>query len=114
AGDQLGGEMTFANAVRFSGGSTYIDKMVLTNRSTQLGAVMAMIFQAASTPASDNAPNSWSDANMELCVAQLMLSPTLTSANNQTLQWEGYHKVKCSATSLFVNLVTLSGHTFFG
>lgn len=114
AGDQMGAEMTFANAARYSGGTAIVEKLYLTNRSVQLGGVLAVVSGAASTPASDNAASAWSDANNELGVAVLPLTPMLTSANNQILSWSGYEPIKCSATSLFVNLVTLSTHTFFG
>lgn len=115
SGDVLGGEMTFTNAARFSGGTAAIDKIIAINNSVQLGAVDAFIFDQASTPASDNAANSWSDANMAHCVGVVPLYPAATSALNQVLSWSaaGGEKIKCNSTSTFIVFVTRSDSTFF-
>lgn len=113
-GDVLGAEMTFANAARISGGGGTLRKIVLINNDTQLGAVDLFLFDSASTPASDNNANSWSDANMQKNVGVIPLVPYATSALNQVLMWEGDSDYSCAATSLFGVLVTRSGHTFFG
>lgn len=113
AGDVMGTEMTFANAARISAGGGTLRKIVAINNATQLGAVDLFLFDSASTPAADNAANSWSDANMAKCVGIVPLVPT-TSALNQTLTWVGDEDYSCAATSLFGVLVTRSGHTFFG
>jgi hypothetical protein len=88
----------------------------LENHSTQLGATTMYIANAASTPAADNAANSWSDANMRLMqVVYAMPAPT-TSALNQFVYvgnlWLPF--TTNASASLFLNVVTNTGHTFFG
>lgn len=112
-GDVLGAEISFTNAVRISGGRGIIESATLLDKSAVIGAVDLLLFNAASTPASDNAANSWSDTNMELLEGVISFSP-VTSALNRYAHWTGAMPYQATATTLFGVLVTRSGHTFFG
>lgn len=113
-GDVLGSEMSFANAARISGGRGIIEKAVLLDKSDIIGPVDLFLFNAASTPASDNAANSWSDSNMELLEGIISFPSPYDSALNRVATWSGYLPFQCAATTLFGVMVTRSGHTFFG
>lgn len=113
AGDQLGSEITVASAALYSGGSGQILSVNLIDYAKVVGAVDIFVFNAASTPAADNAANSWADQTGLMGVINLP-SP-LASANQSvaTVTNVGLGYV-CAASSLFLNLVTRSGHTWFG
>lgn len=114
SGDQLGAQLTFTNAVRVSGSRGVIEGAVLTDDSAVVGPVDAFLFRSTSTPAADNAANSWSDADMQNCVGVISLPQPYSSALNRVSTWSGAIPFGCAATSLFVCLVTRSDHTFFG
>lgn len=115
AGDQLGGEMTFAGAVAVSGGTGVIQSAVLLDKANILGAADLFLFDSASTPAGDNLANAWSDANMLKCQGIINFPTPTASANNRVavVPYVGIG-IKPAVTSLFGVLVTRAGHTFFG
>lgn len=116
AGDVLGTELTFANCARFSGGGTQLISASITDRAKILGAVDLYIFDRASTPAADNAANSWADADMDNLVTVINFGALIASALNGAAVAVGGLPVVANpnATSLFGVLVTRSAHTFFG
>lgn len=114
SGDVLGGEMSFTNAVRTSGGRATIEGAVLVDAAAVIGAVDLFLFRAASTPAADNAANSWADADMLNCVGVISFPGAYQSALNRVAVWNGLQRIGCAATTLFGVLVTRSDHTFFG
>ncbi len=114
AGDVLGAEMSFTNAVRTSGGRAAIEGAVLVDKAAVIGAVDLFLFRAASTPAADNAANSWADADMLNCVGVVSFPGPYPSALNRVAMWQGAQPFGCAATTLFGVLVTRSDHTFFG
>jgi hypothetical protein len=115
AGDMLGTELTLTNMCVNTGGTGTIVSATLVDYAKVTGAVDCYLFSAASSPAADNAANSWADANMLTCVGILNFGTPITSALNSTAVLNnvglGY---TCAATSLFANFVTRTGHTFFG
>lgn len=115
ADDQLGTELTFANAARFSGGSGIIQSATLLDDAAIVGTVDLYLFDQTVTPASDNAAAAFSDADMQNCLGIITFPPPTTDANNgiSTVNVSGLAYV-CNGTSLFGSLVTRSGHTFFG
>lgn len=115
AGDQLGTEITLSNMTRTGKGCTIVSA-TLIDKAKVLASVDAFLFSAATTPAADNAANSWSDADMLNCLGILHFADLVQSGNNYILQ-----ALNCpitvkpgSSTSIFCDLVTRSGHTFFG
>ena len=115
AGDQLGTELTFASIVRTGKGCT-IQSATLIDKAKVIGAVDLFLFNAATTPASDNAANAWSDADMANCIGVLHFTDILQSANNYVVLGTNAPIVlkPGSGTSIFGDLVTKTGHTFFG
>lgn len=115
AGDQLGTELTVASVFRTGRGATIVSACLI-DKAKVIGAVDAFLFSVATTPAADNAANAWSDADMLLCQGVIHLNDVIASANNYiALATNLPFVVKPgSGTSLFVDLVTRSGHTFFG
>lgn len=113
-GDVLGSELSFTSAARISGGRGVIESATLLDKSDVIGAVDLYLFNAASTPAADNAANSWSDANMELLEGIIHFATPVDSALNRVGHWYGAIPYQCAATTLFGVMVTRSGHTFFG
>lgn len=120
AGDQVGTEMTFATAAQASAGGGIIVSATVIDLSNKINAgdFELWLFNAASTPAADNAAASWTDANMALKVAggpiifrqsdwKIM---TNNSTNTQDNLMMGYN---CAAQALFGNFVTRQANTFF-
>lgn len=118
-GDQLGTEITLTGAGAANAGYGAIIGVELIDYSDILGAVDMFVFYDTTTPASDNAANSWSDAdaNKNIPGSPIMLPAPIDSANNRsggaTNLWIPY---KCGSghSNLYCDLVTRSGHTFFG
>jgi hypothetical protein len=113
-GDMLGTQWSFASAVATSGGLGVIEGLVLLDESDIIGAVDLLLFNASVTQAADNAPNSWSDADMANCVGVISLPPAYDSALNRVISWSGALPIKLAATTLYAGFVTRSAHTFFG
>lgn len=114
AGDQLGTQLTFANASRASGQGGTIRTATLLNANSIVGAVDLFLFDRSVTVATDNAANSFSDADMAFCLGVLSFPVPVTSGANSlsTIEFSGL-SFTTSATSLFGAMVTRSGHTFF-
>lgn len=117
AGDMLGSELTLANAAAVVGDGGFITSIQVEDHSKIVGALDLRFFNAASTPAADNAANSWSDANARLqVVGQPVAAPTVSALNAIGYTGGLMLKYKCdpASSSLFLNVITLAGHTFFG
>lgn len=114
SGDAMGAEMQFAEAVRASGGLGRITGALLLDKAKVIGAVDLFLFDRSVTPASDNAANSWSDADMAFCVGVIEFPGPKQSANNYIGQASGLPMpYRCNATTLFGYLVTRTGNGFF-
>jgi hypothetical protein len=108
AGDMLGAEQTVTNAASSSGGSGVITSIMVQNSSTNVtGALDLRFFNAASTPAADNAANSWSDANSRLQVIQYQIGAPIASANNSSITagnlWLDFDTA--GSANLFLNVI---------
>lgn len=113
AGDVLGTEFTFALA-RAAGRGVVITSAVLYDKAQRVGAVDLYLFQTASSPAADNAPNSWADSVIPIGIIQFG-APIASALNNAGLPTAGLPLiVKSSTVNIFGVLVTRTGHTFFG
>lgn len=114
-GDQVGTQFTVANAALATGGGGYIEAAWVNDETAIVGNLRLWVFNASVTPASDNAAFSISDADAEkLACPPIELGPALSAGLSNTPYWIGSMPFVASATSLFVLIQTLSGHTFFG
>jgi hypothetical protein len=115
AGDQVGTQITLANAARLSGGSGTIVGATLIDQSDIIGAYDLVIFDSSVTLAADNAAFAISDADSLKIVALIQLAGAFDLTNNRVAQ--AYNLAipyVCSGgTSLFAALITRAGHTFF-
>lgn len=113
-GDQMGTEVTLAST-RTARGIT-IQSAVAIDKAKVLGAFDLFIFNAATTPASDNAANSWSDADMINCLGVIHFTDVMTSANNYAIMATNLPLVlkPTSGTSLYFDFVTRTANVFFG
>jgi hypothetical protein len=70
SGDCLGGLMTLSNAARFTGGGGTINSIrVLDKTQAQRAAMSLLFFSSSVSPAGDNAPAAFTDADMANLVA---------------------------------------------
>lgn len=112
-GDQLGA------IISFNIGSTnaIILSAVLTDKSNIVGAVDAFIFDRSVTLASDNAagPNV-SDADSLFTLGVINFPYPIAAGSNRisSIDSLGIGVVANASTTIYVALVTRSGHTFFG
>lgn len=111
-GDQLGALMTFTMATA----TGIITGAVLTDKSNIVGAVDAFIYDRSVTLAADNAPDSISDADSFFKLGVIPFpQPTPQSLNRGGhVDSLGIAYVANATTVICVQLVTRSGHTFFG
>jgi hypothetical protein len=113
-GDMLGTEVSLTNAAGSSGGSGVVTGIHVVDADKIIGALDIRLFNSASTPAADNAANSWSDANALKQVAGVQIGPPVVSANNGTISATGlWIPYTCAVSTLFLNVITLAAHTFF-
>lgn len=73
-GDVLGGQLTFANAARYSGGSGRIKTITILDKTQAQRAPMGLaLFDRSVTVPADNAPFTISDADMANCLGVIDL-----------------------------------------
>lgn len=87
SGDVLGAEMTMTISERGGGPlGGYVVGATVTDDSDVIGALDLFFFEAASSPAADNAANSWSDGTFATLVGVLSIATTvIDSANNKAM-----------------------------
>jgi len=114
AGDQLGTQLTFANAARASGGSGVVVGLTIVDVNDIIGPVDLVLFDSSVTLAADNAAFAVSDADA-LKVVQLIPTAVFDIGSNRVSQIMGLAipYVCNGGTSLFGGLLTRTGHTFF-
>jgi hypothetical protein len=115
AGDQVGTQISLANAARASGGTGVIVGVELVDQSDIIGAYDVVFTRASITPAADNAAFSISDANALEVVGIAQLAGSFDIGNNRIAQAYNLSiPYDCSGgTTLYANLITRVGHTFF-
>jgi hypothetical protein len=115
AGDQVGVQITFANAARATSGGGTIVGATLIDQSDIMGPVDLVIFDATATLAADNAAFAISDADSVDVVAVIQLSGAIDLGANRIVQSTSIAipYVCNGGTSLFGALITRSAHTFF-
>ena len=107
AGDSLHtAVLSFANAVRVSGGTGRIRKLVVVDQDLQSAAGELWLFSATVTPAAANAAHSISDADAALCVGVIPFGTYYASALNSISVASPDLPISCAATTLFGILVT--------
>lgn len=115
AGDQIGAQITLANAARASGMGGTIVGAVLIDRSDIMGPVDLVFTDSSITLAGDNAAYAISDADSLKLVALVQLSGAYDLTNNRIAQ--AYNiaipYVCAGSTSLYCSIITRIGHTFF-
>lgn len=107
AGDQLGNQFELANAARVSGGTGRITSVMLLDEADVLGACTVLFFDRSVTPATDNNPASFSDADLLFLVGVAELAQVTDTANNRAVVAHNLSiPYTCNATSLFANVIT--------
>ena len=114
ANDQLGTQLTFANAVRQNGATGVIQSATLLDQAAVIGAVDLYLFDRSVTLAGDNVAAAFSDADMLFCLGIISFPAPQGGTGNSISTVVSGLGIMPSATSLFGALVTRSGHTFFG
>lgn len=116
AGDQVGTQLTFANAARSSGGGGMIVGCVLISAADITGPYDLLLTDSSITLAADNAAFAISDADALKIVGLVQMSGAFDIGNNRIAQiYNLAMPYVCSGgTSLFGGLITRSAHTFFG
>lgn len=80
SGDVVGGQMTFTNAARVSGGSGVIQSITVLDRSqAQRASIDLVFFDRSVTIAADNAAFATSDADMANCLGVVSIGPYNTA-----------------------------------
>ena len=115
AGDQVGTQVSLTGAARASGGSGTIVAVQLIDQSDIIGAYDVVFSRASITPASDNAAFAISDADSLNVVGLVALAGAYDIGNNRIAQATNLAvPYDCSGgTTLYANLITRYGHTFF-
>lgn len=118
--DQLGTILSWASAVRASGGTGTITGATLLDKAAVVQAVDLYLFNQSVTLAADNAQADFSDADMDSCMGVIAFPPptkakTGTTPSNTIATISGLGMpFECSgSTTLYGALVTRSGHGFF-
>lgn len=116
-GDQMGTEVTVANGARYTGGSALIVGAIATsNAAATPGFPFDLyIFNAATTPASNNAAAAWSDADIAKLGGVISFPPMQFRTNNGFCQATlgAPVQIDAAATSVFVDLVARGAITVF-
>lgn len=105
--------LSFANAVRVSGGSGVVDKLIVVDKDLQSAAGELWLFSASVTPAAANAAHSISGADAALCVGVIPFGTYYASALNAVSVAKDVRlPFVVAATSLFGILVTRGTPTY--
>lgn len=114
-GDMLGTIWSAAMPASFpSGGTGLITGVTFTSKTTTIGGVDIYVFNASVSQAADNAANSWSDADMLKLEAVIPVPAPIVSALNATVSVPVQVPFQLAATTIYLCVVTRTGHTFFG
>jgi hypothetical protein len=117
AGDAVGGKMSFANAVRVSGGSGIIQSVRLVDQAKQSTAIDIIFFEAdISTTVTDNAALDLADADALLAIGHVSIAATdycaLSDNSFATKTAIGLPFKLASGTTLYAAMVARGTPTF--
>jgi len=107
AKDAVGGLLTFANAVRVSGGSAVLNTVIIKDNDDEKAGLELWLFNADPTVVADNAAMDFTDANMLKCVGIVPISTSdyYSLADNGAACVRGIGlQFQCAVTSLFGQL----------
>jgi hypothetical protein len=117
SGDQLGEQITLAGAARNQGGGGYITGIVLIDAADVMGAVDVVFSRASITPAANNAPATFSDADALniVGVVSIVAAGVVDLGGNRTCSANSVRiPYDCGdGTALYVNLITRTGNAVF-
>jgi hypothetical protein len=111
-GDQLGAIISFnlgaAGVLNVSG--------ILVDKANIVGGVTAVIFDRSVTLAADNAAYAISDADALFEIGRIELPGVPTGGNNRSPGVDSIAQILVpnASNTVYVALITRSGHTFFG
>lgn len=115
AKDAVGGMMTFANAVRASGGHGVINSVTIVDKDSENAQLELWLFNADPSGVADNAPMDFADSDMAKLVGVIPIS----TADYYTLLDNGAACVRgallqfdCAVTSLFGQLKCVGTPTY--
>lgn len=112
AGDTLGTILTVANAARTSGGTGVIRGLRMLDKGDVTGMIDVLFFRSTVTLALDNAVFAISDADADAFIGMVTVN-MVDIGNNRVGNVNCFMPYDCAATSLFVAMITRTGHTFF-
>lgn len=114
AGDQVGAQLTFANAARVSGGTGTIVGATLLDKNDIILSYDLVITRSSIGLAADNAAYAITDTDAEAIIGIIQFNGALDIGNNRFSSAMGLAiPYDCAATDLFGGLITRVGHTFF-
>lgn len=118
SGDQLGTEITCAPSGAAASAFFVVDSITLIDYSKVLGAVDLRLFNAATTPAADNAAYAWSDADSNKLIpgGVVNLGAPVADANNSVVAIPNeWIKGRLDGSAQFyLDLITRSANAVFG
>ena len=104
--------LSFASAVRISGGTGRVRKLLVIDKDLQSAAGELWLFSASVTPAAANAAHSISDGDAALCIGVIPFGTYYASALNSISIANVDVPISCAATTLFGILVTRGTPTY--
>ncbi len=115
ANDALGGLLTFANAVRVSGGECTIRSIMIKDLASQDGEIDLVFFDRTFTATADNAAFDPSDADLANCVGHIKIrvSDYVDFADNSIATRDNLGlAMTLNGTSLFAQAVLRTAETY--
>lgn len=115
SGDSLGGEMAFAGAVRATGGTGEIRKVVVWDQGNQKAQIDLVFFdRALSVTPTNNTAIDIPDADAQYCLGHLTVYTTdyVSFADNAEATRREAFEVRCNATTLYCYAVVRGTPTY--
>ena len=113
AKDAVGGLLTFANAVRTSGGNAVLQSVIVIDNSQQRPSLELVLFDRTFTASTDNAIFAPSDGDLANTVGVVAVNSWSDFSTNSVATVDGIGKaLVLNGTSLFGQLVTRGTPTF--
>lgn len=112
SGDVLGVEMQ-ANLATQGSASGIIRAVTITDAVGVVGAVDLFLFNAASSPAADNAANTWTAGNLANLVGIIEAATVSSPTSRKVVTWRGEQPYYAPAGILYVVAVTRTANAVF-
>lgn len=114
SGDMLGSELTLTSMSNYNGSALTIMSASLIDYAKVTGAVDAYLFNVASSPAADNAANSWADQTAFKAIINFPAGTASALNSFAEVANIGMSMSTSGSTSLFFNAVTRTANAVFG